>query len=70
MCWKKMVEYAKALAAENGCAVIRLDTFAHNEPARNLYLRNGFRIAGYGRILLQGLIDEEQVYLECEVRYE
>ena len=26
------------------------------------------RIAGYGQILLQGLIEEEQVYLECEVQ--
>lgn len=35
------------------------------EFAKKLYQNNGFQIAGYGRILLQGLIDEEQVYLEC-----
>lgn len=64
---RKMVEYAKAFAAETGCSAIRIDTFAHNEPAKKLYLQNGFRIAGYGRILLQGLIDEPQVYLECVV---
>lgn len=64
------MEYARTFAAETGCSTIRIDTFAHNEPAKKLYLQNGFRIAGYGRILLQGLIDEEQVYMECEVCHE
>ena len=67
---RRMVEFAKKYAAETGCAAIRIDTYAHNEPAKRLYLQNGFRVAGYGRILLQGLIDEEQVYLECEIRNE
>ena len=65
---RQMVEYAKKYAEGSGCTTIRIDTYAHNEPAKRLYLKNGFRIAGYGRILLQGLIDEEQVYLECEVQ--
>ncbi len=65
---RQMVEYAKHYAAEVGCTTIRIDTYAHNEPAKRLYLNNGFRIAGYGQILLQGLIEEEQVYLECEVQ--
>lgn len=64
-----MVEYAKAFAAETGCSPIRIDTYAHSEPAKKLYLQSGFRIAGYGRILLQGLVAEEQVYLEWEVRH-
>ena len=67
---RKMVEFAQTFAERGGCTTIRIDTFAHNEPAKKLYLRNGFRIAGYGRILLQGLIDEEQAYLECEVHHE
>lgn len=65
---RQMVEYAKNYAIENGCTTIRIDTYAHNEPAKKLYLKNGFRIAGYGHIFLQGLIEEEQVYLECEVK--
>lgn len=64
---RQMVEYVKHYAAEVGCTTIRIDTYAHNEPAKRLYLNTGFRIAGYGRILLQGLIEEEQVYMECEV---
>lgn len=63
-----MVQYAKQFAARNGYQAIRLDTYAQNEPAKSLYQKNGFRIAGYGKILLQGLIPEEQVYLECKVR--
>lgn len=65
---KQMVEFAKKYALDSGCDSIRLDTYAHNEPAKKLYLKNGFRIAGYGKILLQGLIDEEQVYLEWLAR--
>ena len=64
----QMVQYAKNYAAESGCSTIRIDTYAYNEPAKKLYLKNGFRIAGYGNILLQGLIEEEQVYLEYEVQ--
>lgn len=64
---RKMVGFAKEYALQHSCTVIRIDTYAYNEPAKKLYRKNGFRIAGYGRILLQGLIDEEQVYLECEV---
>lgn len=64
---RQMMEYAKQYAKKTGCTTIRIDTYAHNEPAKRLYRNNGFRIAGYGHILLQGLIDEEQVYLECEV---
>lgn len=67
---RKMVEFAKEFALMHGCKVIRIDTYAHNEPAKKLYQKNDFQIAGYGRILLQGLIDEEQVYLECEVAHE
>ena len=65
---RQMVEYAQKYAKEYGCTTVRIDTYAHNEPAKRLYLKNGFRISGYGRILLQGLIDEEQVYLEYEVK--
>lgn len=63
----KMVEFAKGHARENGCTVIRIDTFAHNEPAKYLYQKNGFRIAGYAESMHQGVIPEELVYLEYRV---
>lgn len=59
-----MVRFAQDMAREQGKRGIRLDTWAHNEPAKALYAKHGFRIAGYGNIVLQGLIPEEQVYLE------
>lgn len=64
----QMVAFAKAYAKEHGCIVIRIDTYAHNEPAKHLYQKNGFCVAGWGRIKLQGLIDEDQVYLECSLK--
>lgn len=63
----QMVDFAKNLAAERGCQVIRIDTYAHNEPAKNLYLKNNFQIAAYGKMKLQGLIEEDQVYLEIKL---
>ncbi len=60
----QMLNFAKAFARDSGCQVIRLDTYAHNEPAKSLYQKHGFRIVGYAPSLLQGLIPEEQVFLE------
>jgi N-alpha-acetyltransferase 60 len=65
---RQMVECAKRFAEETGCTTVRIDTYIHNEPAKRLYLKNGFRIAGCGHALLQGLIEEELVYLECKVQ--
>ena len=64
---KEMLQFAKDYAKKKQCRVIRLDTYAHNEPAKRLYVKNGFEIIGYGPILLNGLIKEEQVYLECRI---
>lgn len=66
----QMVDFAKTFAKQAGCSVIRIDTYAHNEPAKRLYQKNGFRIAGYGEMLLQGQIREEQVYLEYRIPLE
>jgi RimJ/RimL family protein N-acetyltransferase len=60
----EMVRFAEDLAADTGCACIRIDTWRYNEPAQNLYKKWGFAITGYGQIRLHGLIDEEQVYME------
>ncbi len=60
----KMLDFAKSFAKEQHFEVIRIDTYAENKPAINLYINNGFTIAGYGNIVLQGVIPEHQVYLE------
>ena len=60
----KMVMFAEELAARTGCRCIRIDTWRYNEPAQNLYKKCGFTTAGFGQILLHGLIDEKQIYME------
>ena len=64
---QQMVDYAKEFARELGCKAIRIDTYAHNEPAKSLYKKNGFRIAGYYESLLEGLIKEELAFLEYKI---
>lgn len=64
----QMLAFAKDFAQQQNCLVIRLDTYAHNEPAKSLYQKHGFRIVGYAPSLLQGLIPEEQVFLEYSLR--
>lgn len=61
---KKMVRYAIEHARNMNCTVIRLDTWAGNEPAAALYQKFGFRYVGVTDVLLQGLIPEEQVFFE------
>lgn len=63
----QMIEYAKQCAMAQGCLAVRIDTYAHNEPAKALYQKLGFRLAGVGPSLLQGLIPEEMAYLEWKV---
>lgn len=63
----QMLAFAKDFAKNAQCRVIRLDTYAHNEPAKKLYQKHGFRIVGYADALLQGLIPEELVFLEYQL---
>lgn len=60
----KLIEFACGFAYGRGAKVIRLDTNAKNDPARRLYLRNGWRLAGSHRALHEGVLDTELVYLE------
>lgn len=64
---QQMVDYAKDFARKLGCKAMRIDTYAHNEPAKSLYKKNGFRIAGYYESLLEGLIKEELAFLEYKI---
>lgn len=61
---KRMIQFAIKLAMEHKCKVIRLDTWAENEPAIKLYKKMGFEIAGYADFNLAGLIKEKQVFFE------
>ena len=63
----QMLAFAKKQAKAEGCKVIRMDTFSGNEPAKALYKKHGFRIAGYIETLLEGVIAEELAMLEIEL---
>ena len=58
----QMVRYAKERAIAEGCSVVRIDTYAYNEPAKALYQNHG-----YADSLLEGVIPEKMVYLEWNV---
>ncbi len=63
----QMINHAKTYAKEQNCLVIRLDTWAQNEPAKSLYQKHCFRIVGYAPAMLQGLIPEELVFMEHQL---
>lgn len=67
---KQMLKFAIEKAKEKRCKVIRLDTWAGNHPAANLYSKSGFRFAGKAPILLQGVIFEEQIFFELRLEEE
>lgn len=64
---RTMVEYALEAGKRLDGVVLRLDTFAGNEPAKKLYQRCGFRLAGRMEVLHQGLIPEELVFFEIRL---
>jgi ribosomal protein S18 acetylase RimI-like enzyme len=65
---KEMVNFAIAKAQQMHCKTIRLDTWAENKPAISFYKKLGFQYAGKANVLLQGVIPEEQVFLEREIK--
>lgn len=64
---KAMVKFALEQANKMKCRVIRLDTYAQNEPAAALYKSLGFKYSGEADVLLQGLISEKQIFFEKEI---
>lgn len=64
---RQFIEFAIRYAAQIGCKVVRLDTWAENHPAASLYEKMGFRLAGTAPMLLQGTIREQQIFFEREV---
>ena len=63
----QMIAFAKVEAKTKGCKVIRMDTYSGNEPAKALYKKHGFRIAGNVDAFLEGVIAEELVLLEIKL---
>lgn len=59
-----MVSYAEELARRQGCTAMRLDTYEGNFPARALYTKLGYRLAGAAEFFFQGFIHEVLVLFE------
>lgn len=64
----KMVRFAKDFAKKNGFEAIRIDTWEHNEPAKALYAKLGFSLAGYANAVHHGLYETRLAYLEWPAR--
>ena len=64
---KAMTSYAAAKAKEMECKVIRLDTYAGNEPAATLYRSLGYHYAGKAETLHEGVIPEELIFFEKKI---
>lgn len=63
----QMLDFALQQGREHGKTVCRIDTWVNNEPAKALYLHHGFRISGTVHVMHWGVIDENQVLLECRL---
>jgi len=64
---RAMVSYAEELAQQKGCTAMRLDTYEGNLPARALYTKLGYRLAGGTEFFFQGFIHEVLVLFEKEL---
>ncbi|MDO4339057.1 MAG: GNAT family N-acetyltransferase [Eubacteriales bacterium] len=65
---RQMVSFALEKALQLGCKAVRLDTWEGNHPAASLYESMGFRLAGSAPMCLHGVIQEQQIFLEREVK--
>lgn len=60
----KMVDFAEQLGRTLGCTALRLDTYEGNLPARQMYTKLGYRLAGEAEFFFQGYIRETLVLFE------
>ena len=54
-----MVQFILDEARKQGCKAVRLDTGAQNIPARSLYTKIGFHLAGTGSMAIGGVIPHD-----------
>ena len=64
---KSLIDYAVSEAESRGASSLRLDTYAGNKPARSLYEKVGFRLAGIAPMKVAGVLDEEQAFYELDL---
>lgn len=61
---RRFVAFAEELAKEQGCKVLRLDTYEGNEPAKAFYPKLGYRYAGITEFFFENFIWENLVCFE------
>lgn len=62
-----LVAYAEELGRTFGCTALRLDTYEGNAPARAMYGKLGYRLAGSTEFFFQGYIRETLVLFEKQL---
>ncbi|MGM9608464.1 MAG: GNAT family N-acetyltransferase [Oscillospiraceae bacterium] len=65
---RRFVAFAEALAKEQGCKVIRLDTYEGNEPAKAFYPKLGYHYAGLAEFFFEKFILENLVCYEKAIQ--
>lgn len=65
--WMKM-ETGRLISCLLVRLLMRLTSAEEINYILHLYQKNGFRIAGWGGILLQSFLEEDQDYLECALQ--
>ena len=64
---RQFVAFAEGLAAGMGCKVVRLDTYEGNRPARAVYEKLGYHLAGCAPLHFEGVLDETLACFEKEL---
>ncbi len=64
---RQFVAFAENLAKEQGCKVIRLDTYEGNEPAKAFYPKLNYRYAGLTEFFFEQCIWENLVCFEKNI---
>ena len=63
----KMVHFAIDEAKKQGCKALRIDTEIGNLPAQALYAKLGFETVGKKKVLHEGVLERELVFLEYRI---
>lgn len=64
---RQFVTFCEEEGRRQGCTVMRLDTYVENEPAKAMYPKLGYRMAGITRFLFQGFLDEDLICYEKQL---
>jgi len=64
---RRFVAFCEEEGRRQGCTVMRLDTYVENEPAKAMYPKLGYRMAGIAHFLFQGFLDEDLICYEKQL---